>query len=80
MKRIFLSLSILMILSFSVSAQGLKGLIKNATKKDSTGKTSIDKMLGVSGGKSSLSTEEIVGGLRSLASRNKQRRRKTFCC
>ena len=39
-------------------------MIKNATKKDSSGKTSVDKMLGISGGKSSLSNEEIIGGLK----------------
>ena len=39
-------------------------MIKNATKKDSSGKTSVDKMLGISGGKSSLSNQEIIGGLK----------------
>jgi hypothetical protein len=64
MKRFFLLSSILYLLSFSLQAQGLKGLIKNATKKDSSGKTSVDKMLGMSGGKSSLSNDEIISGLK----------------
>ena len=64
MKRFFLFLSVLSVLSFSLQAQGLKGMIKNATKKDSSGKTSVDKMLGTSSGKSALSNEEIIGGLK----------------
>jgi len=64
MKRFFLSFLTLCFLSFSVHAQGLSGLIKNATKKDSSGKTSIDKILGKSGGKSVLSNEEIINGLK----------------
>ena len=64
MKRFFLFLSVLSVLSFSLQAQGLKGMIKNATKKDSSGKTSVDKMLGISSGKSALSNEEIIGGLK----------------
>lgn len=64
MKRFFLFLSVLSLLSFSLQAQGLKGMIKNATKKDSSGKTSVDKMLGISSGKSALSNEEIIGGLK----------------
>jgi hypothetical protein len=64
MKRFFLLSSLLYLLSFSLQAQGLKGLIKNATKKDSSGKTSVDKMLGMSGGKSALSNDEIISGLK----------------
>jgi hypothetical protein len=64
MKRFFLLSSLLYLLSFSLQAQGLKGLIKNATKKDSSGKTSVVKMLGMSGGKSALSNEEIISGLK----------------
>ena len=64
MKRFLLLSSILYLLSFSLQAQGLKGLIKNATKKDSSGKTSVDKMLGMSGGKSALSNDEIISGLK----------------
>lgn len=64
MKRFFLLSSILYLLSFSLEAQGLKGILKNATTKDSSGKTSVGKVLGIGGGKSALSNEEIVGGLK----------------
>ena len=64
MKRFFLLSSILYLFSFSLQAQGLKGMIKNATKKDSSGKTSVDKMLGISGGRSALSNDEIISGLK----------------
>ena len=67
MKRFLLLSSILYLLSFSLQAQGLKGLIKNATKKDSSGKTSVDKMLGMSGGKSALSNDEIISGLKEAS-------------
>lgn len=64
MKRFFLLSFIFSALCLAANAQGLKGMIKNATKKDSTGKTSVDKMLGTSGGKSALSSDEIVSGLK----------------
>src|SRR5215216_3782335 len=64
MKRFFLFLSILCAFSFSLNAQGLKGMIKNATKKDSSGKSSVNKMLGMSSGKSALSNDEIISGLK----------------
>ncbi len=64
MKRFILFSSTLCILSFSVPAQGLKGMIKNASKKDSAGKSSVNKMLGLPGGKSVLSNEEIISGLK----------------
>jgi len=64
MKRFFLFFFTLSFISFSGHAQGLKGMIKNATKKDSSGKTSVNKMLGMSGGKSVLSNDEIISGLR----------------
>jgi hypothetical protein len=64
MKRFLLCLSVFTVFSFSSNAQGLKGMIKNATKKDSTGKSSVDKMLGIPGGKTSLTNEEVVSGLK----------------
>ena len=64
MKRFFLSFFTSGFIFFSVHAQGLSGLIKNVTKKDSSGKTSVDKMLGMPGGKSVLSNDEIVNGLK----------------
>lgn len=62
MKRFFLFLFVACFSAFSSNAQGLKGLIKNATSKDSSGKTSVGKMLG--GGKSALSADEIAMGLK----------------
>jgi hypothetical protein len=64
MKRFFSLFSFLFLLSFCLQAQGLKGIIKNTTKKDSSGKTSVGKMLGMPGAKSALSNEEIIGGLK----------------
>lgn len=49
---------------FSASSQGLKSIIKNATTKDSSGKTSIKKIIGSSGSTSELTTSEIVSGLK----------------
>ena len=46
-----------LLLAVGVNAQGLKGLFKDPTKKDSTGKSTIDKMIG-SGGKTSQKTRE----------------------
>ena len=64
MKRFFLLLVIASVLTISGNAQGLKGMIKNATSKDSSGKTSVGKILNVPGGKSSLSADEIAMGLK----------------
>ena len=64
MKRFFILFSILYVLSFSLQAQGLKGILKNVTAKDSSNKTSVSKILGKSGGKSALTNEEIIGGLK----------------
>lgn len=64
MKRTFFSLSFLFLLaSTALNAQGLKGLIKKATK-DSSG-NSVGKILTTSGGsKTGLSNEEIISGLK----------------
>ena len=64
MKHFLLFFSLLFFLSFSLQAQGLKGMIKNAGKKDSSGKSSVNKMLGLPAGKSLLSNEEIINGLK----------------
>ena len=64
MKRFFLCLLIACSFAVSTNAQGLKSMIKSATTKDSSGKTSVSKMLGASGGKTSLSNEEIISGLK----------------
>jgi hypothetical protein len=62
MKRSLL-FSALILFSFAIHAQGLKGMIKNATKKDSTGKSSVEKILG-STSKTSLTNDEIITGLK----------------
>jgi hypothetical protein len=64
MKRFFIFCSLFIIVSSSVRAQGLKGLIKNAVTKDSSGKVSINKNVISSGQKVSLSNEEIIKGLK----------------
>ena len=46
-----------------VYSQGLKGMINKATKKDSSGKSSIGRMMGGSMA-SGLSTDEIANGLK----------------
>lgn len=47
-----------------MNAQGLKGLIKEATKKDTAGKSAVDRLFSTSTTRSPLSNEEIVGGLK----------------
>jgi hypothetical protein len=47
----------------AASAQSLKGLIKNATAKDTNGLSAVDRVLKSSSGKS-LSNEEIISGLK----------------
>ncbi|HZF66146.1 MAG TPA: DUF4197 domain-containing protein, partial [Chitinophagaceae bacterium] len=60
--KLLLSLMAMLLLSISSGAQGLKGLIKNA--KDSSGKTNVGNILGGSGSKRSLTSEEIISGLK----------------
>jgi hypothetical protein len=62
MKKLLL-FSTIFLMAASLHAQGLKGLIKDATKKDSTGKSGIDKMIG-GGGKSGLSNDDVISGLK----------------
>jgi hypothetical protein len=47
----------------SVNAQGIKGLIKKATTKDSTGKSIVDKITGGTAA-TQLSTADVVSGLK----------------
>ena len=61
-KLIFLVGFILLMVS-GVYSQGLKGMINKATKKDSSGKSSIGRMMGGSMA-SGLSTDEIANGLK----------------
>jgi hypothetical protein len=66
MKKVIL-LSSLLIVIVSSQAQGLKGFIKDVTKKDSSGKSGIDKIFS-SGTKSGLSNDEIISGLKEALS------------
>ncbi len=63
MKRI-VSIAVLLAL-FAVSAysQGLKGVLNKVAKKDSSGQSSIDRLLGSTPG-SGLSSDEIASGLK----------------
>ncbi len=51
------------LLASATQAQGLKGLIKNVTK-DSSGKTSVGKILTSGSSKTGLTNEEIISGLK----------------
>ncbi len=65
MKYIFICSAVL-VLSLSAQAQGIKGLIKKATTKDSTtGKSAVDKIIGgTSGSGTQLSSTDVVSGLK----------------
>jgi hypothetical protein len=57
--------AILIACSIAVQAQGIKGLLNKTVKKDSTGSgKSITDILPSSGGKSNLSNDDIVSGLK----------------
>lgn len=66
MKKITLASLLFLVLSLSVHAQGLKGILKNAAAKDSSGKTtSVGKVFQKAGAqKGGLSNEEIISGLK----------------
>lgn len=61
MKQLLVAISVLSLTT--VHAQGIKGLIKKATTKDSTGKSAVDKITGGGSG-TQLSTTDIIGGLK----------------
>ncbi len=68
MKKITLFTLIAGILSLNTNAQGIGGLLKKVTSKDSSGKSGIQKVIGNMGGNSSsgsgLSNDDIVSGLK----------------
>ena len=67
MKKITASL-LALLLSFSfIHAQGFKDLLKDATKKDSSGKSSIGNIL-KSGSGNKLSNDDIIAGLKEALS------------
>ena len=63
MKRTLLLLSVAGLLGLNADAQKLKDMVK----KDSSGKSGVQKILG-GGNKNNLSNEEIVGGLKEALS------------
>ena len=64
MKQFFILCSLFSFFTSSVQAQGLFDLMKNAVKKDSSGKISVNKVLTASGQKSGLTNSEIISGLK----------------
>jgi len=69
MKKILLLTVVAGLFTLNTEAQGLGGLLKKATQKDSTGKTGIEKKIGaVTGGNNSsgsgLSNDDIISGLK----------------
>lgn len=73
MKRLTAILFLLMITGL-VQSQNIKGLLKNATTKDSSsGQSVFDKVLGSGGGIGSLSNSEIVNGLKEALEKGAQR-------
>lgn len=70
MKQFFLLTFMIAAVCSGIQAQGLKGLMNKATKKDSTGKSMLDKTVGKlpggSGGNSGngLSNDDIISGLK----------------
>ena len=67
MKKIFTVTAVFLLFTAAADAQGIKGLIKKATTKDSSGNSSIDKLKNVIPGNKSgggLSNDDIVSGLK----------------
>ena len=65
MKKLLFVCTLSAMVSLTVNGQGLKGVFNKVTKKDSTGKSSIDKMLGTSGSiGAGLNTDDIASGLK----------------
>ena len=65
MKRTILFFFAALLISISLSAQGIKGLFDKANKKDSSGKSILDRITkNATGSKGILSNEDIVNGLK----------------
>ncbi|MDO9374471.1 MAG: DUF4197 domain-containing protein [Ferruginibacter sp.] len=65
MKKLSAIMMLAIFLVSSVSAQGIKDLMKKGTKKDSTNKSVFDKVLGkTTSTGSGLSNDDIIGGLK----------------
>jgi len=69
MKKFFILIIIVNSFNFGATAQGIKGLINKATKKDSTGKSGLQKTIsGLPGGNGNggkgISNDDIISGLK----------------
>jgi hypothetical protein len=65
MNKLFLALVTIYCLAFSTtSAQGFKDVLKKVAKKDSSGKSAIDRIIPGSGAGNALSNDEIISGLK----------------
>ena len=62
--KTFITTAVIVLLSISVNAQGLKGLLNKTVKKDSTGKSLLDKIPSSSKSGGGLSNDDIVSGLK----------------
>ncbi len=67
MKKLLLICSVVLI-TVSLNAQGLKGVFKEVTKKDSSKQSGLEKIISKPGAPSALSTEDIVSGLKEALS------------
>jgi hypothetical protein len=65
MQKLLVVLSLVTLMNSQVSSQGLKGALNKIGKKNSTGKSSLGKMLdGTGGGGFNLSQDDIANGLK----------------
>src|SRR4051812_4731744 len=68
MKKLFILTVSVTVFFSAATAQGFKGLFDKATKKDSTGKSVLDKTISSkfpgNSGKSGLSNDDIISGLK----------------
>lgn len=61
--KTFITTAAIALFSITVNAQGIKGLLNKAVKKDSTGKSVLDKIPGSKSG-GGLSNDDIISGLK----------------
>jgi hypothetical protein len=90
MKKTIFYFSAFVFLSTTIHAQGLKGLMKKATAKDSLGQTTgVGNLLSKATSSGSLSNDDIIAGLKealSVGTRHYHQgwywhfKRRRFCC
>jgi hypothetical protein len=68
MKKSIFYFSFFLFSATALSAQGLKGIIKKATTKDSSGQSAVGKVLGGNSGTAGLSNADIINGLKEALS------------